>query len=145
MPDRSPTGPGVVLLALAALASGCGGVAAGDTCRSDADCQTSLLCVADPALESARCMRPCDDATRLCDDGSVCTDLAGGRACYPGGPVGYGEPCLRNLDCEAGTVCPDAVRACSQACGEGLSVCLLTEECQADAVVGAFCAPPVGG
>lgn len=88
-------------------------------------------------------MRPCDATTRLCEDGSVCTTFSGGRACYPGGTIGYAEPCTQNLDCEAGTVCPLAVGICSQACAEGLPVCLLTEVCQADDAVGPYCAPPV--
>lgn len=118
---------------------GCGGVGVGAPCVDDLDCQTSLVCIADPALAEASCMRACDDATRICDDGTVCTAFVGGRACYPGGEVGYGEPCQSNLDCESGTVCPDEVRACSQACEGALPVCLLTEQCFPNASVGAYC------
>jgi hypothetical protein len=146
MADRSPRPLRLAVAgALASLAfvGGCGGSGVGTPCRTDADCASSLFCVADPGLSEARCMRPCEAEVRLCDDGSVCMDLAGGRACYPGGSLGYTEPCARNLDCEAGTVCPAAVGACSQACAEGLPVCLLTEVCQADDAVGAFCGPPV--
>jgi hypothetical protein len=147
MADRSPRPLRAVVvaaaLALGVGSIGCGGGGVGAPCRVDAECASSLLCVADPGLPEARCMRPCEPAVRLCDDGSVCMDLAGGRACYPGGTVGYMEPCDRNLDCEAGTVCPAAVRACAQACDEGLSVCLITEVCHADDAVGAICGPAV--
>jgi hypothetical protein len=126
---------------LAVIALGCGGNGSGGVCTTDLDCQTTLVCVADPALDVARCMRPCDEATRLCDDGLVCTPLAGGRACYPGGRIGFGEPCTANLECESGTVCPAAIGRCTQACDHVASVCLVTERCVDDATVGAHCGP----
>lgn len=127
----------VLCLALA----GCGGSGNGAPCTTDLDCQTSFLCVADPALSASRCMRPCDAAVRLCDDGSVCMDLAGGRACYPGGRIGFGEACTANLDCEAGTVCPASAGTCRQACDGSSPVCILTERCVVDDAVGQYCAP----
>ncbi len=120
---------------------GCGGSSNGAACATDLDCQTSLLCVADPQLSGARCMRPCEEGTRLCADGSVCLAFAGGHACYPGGMVGFREPCRRSLDCEAGTVCPDGVRSCAQACEDMAQTCLPTERCIPDDAVGAYCAP----
>lgn len=128
-------------LALACVAMGCGGNSNGEVCVSDLDCQSTFVCVADPLIDEARCMRPCDDATRLCADGSVCVDLAGGRACYPGGSIGFGEPCTTSLECEAGTVCPDAIRECTQACNGTSPVCVVTERCVDDATVGAYCSP----
>ncbi|MBX7192491.1 MAG: hypothetical protein K1X94_10560 [Sandaracinaceae bacterium] len=130
-----------VLACLAASALGCNGNGNGTPCTTDLDCQSSFVCVADPALPSARCMRLCEAGTRLCADGSVCLDLAGGRACFPGGRVGFGEPCTASLDCEAGTVCPDAVRSCQQACGPSLMVCAATQPCVDDATVGPYCTP----
>lgn len=145
MADRSPAGRLVRALGLVALGgaslAGCAAAANGAACATDVDCQSSLVCVADPALSGPRCMRPCEEGTRLCADGSVCLAFAGGRACYPGGAVGFEEPCLRSLDCESGTVCPDAVRSCAQAC-DGISpTCLPTERCLPDDAVGAYCAP----
>lgn len=125
----------------AIVAVGCSANGNGEVCTTDVDCQTTFVCVADPALATARCMRPCDATTRLCDDGAVCLDLAGGRACYPGGRVGFGEPCTASLDCESGTVCPDAIRECTQACDHVSAVCLVTERCVDDATVGPYCTP----
>lgn len=126
-------------LALALV--GCGGSGNGARCATDLDCQTSFVCVADPSLAYARCMRPCAEGVRLCDDGAVCMDLAGGRACYPGGPIAFGEACTVNLDCEAGTVCPSSVGTCAQACDGSSPVCILTERCVADDAVGLYCSP----
>lgn len=126
---------GFTLIGLA----GCGGGSTNVTCAVDLDCQSSLICVADPAFESPRCLPPCEEGTRLCDDGTVCVAFAGGRACYPGGDVGFGEPCSESLECEGGTVCPASLGRCAQACAEGLHVCTLLERCTEDDAVGGYC------
>lgn len=142
--SRSAVGARALLATLGlcfAAMLGCGGSGNNQVCATDLDCQSSFVCVADPALPHARCMRPCEEGTRLCDDGSVCVALAGGRACYPGGDVAFGETCVASLDCEAGTVCPASVGSCVQACDEIARVCLLTERCATGDVVGPFCSP----
>lgn len=127
-----------IVLAGALAVIGCGG-ANNVACTTDLDCQSTFVCVADPALDGARCMRECAEEDRLCDDGSVCTAFAGGRACFPGGSVGVGEACTANLACEAGTVCVPSLRRCLQACDGVSPVCALTEICRDDATVGAYC------
>jgi hypothetical protein len=120
---------------------GCGGSGNGAPCTTDLDCQSSFACIADPALAGARCMRACEAGVRICDDGAVCLDFAGGRACYPGGRIGFGETCSASLDCEAGTVCPASQRECMQACDGTSPVCVLTERCVTGDAVGPYCAP----
>jgi hypothetical protein len=129
---------GLFALGIFALA-GCAGSSNGEACLTDLDCQASFVCVADPGLPRARCMRPCAAGVRLCDDGAVCLELAGGRACYPGGAIGFGEACVRSLDCEAGTVCPLSTGRCMQACDGTLPVCRDTELCVPGEDVGPFC------
>ncbi len=125
-------------LALALAAVGCGGHT-NVVCVTDLDCQSSLICVADPGFAEARCLKPCEASTRLCDDGSVCLDFAGGRACYPGGAVAFGERCARTIECEAGTVCPASLGRCAQACDGVSAICALMERCIDDEEVGLYC------
>lgn len=67
-------------------------------------------------------MEPCDEATRLCDDGSVClASPADGRLCWFGGRTPIHAPCSDPLQCEPGTVCVERMGAlrCEQACRVG--------------------------
>ena len=137
-PALRATGRVLPLLGLVCVA-GCAGSGNGAACLTDLDCQSSFVCVADPRRPRALCMRTCEESVRLCEDGSVCLDLAGGRACYPGGPIGFGEACAESLDCEAGTVCPTSTGRCMQACAATVEVCRDTELCIAGEDVGPFC------
>ncbi len=141
MPERSSRiALSVLTLTLLMMDGACAKSGIGANCSVDADCNTTFVCIA-AGEATGRCMRTCESGTRLCSDGLVCMAFGERNACYLGGRVGYGEACTSNFACEAGTVCPDAERVCSQACGAGLDVCELVQACTDDALVGPYCTP----
>ncbi|AKF08029.1 hypothetical protein [Sandaracinus amylolyticus] len=101
-------------LVIAIVLAACGGVDPGAACSVDGDCGGRMICVVVDEMRSA-CMAPCDDATWVCADGSVClASPSNGRVCWFGGPLPFDAECAAELDCEPGGICQDGV--CTQSC-----------------------------
>jgi hypothetical protein len=121
----------------------------GEPCRRPDACVSGAACVGNESGEQFRCMRICDEAGRVCDDGSICTArLNAPPVCYTLGDVPEGGTCTVNLECTPGSLCfgsePDqyCIRGChplDDACDDGEFCDANDQKGPCRSIVGADC------
>lgn len=91
----------------------------GQSCTGPGQCIDGASCIGTDA-GAYECMAHCDGAWSICEDGSVCTPVAGGAPiCYTGGSTEHGGQCESNLTCGSGLLCvgvPAQTYHCLEAC-----------------------------
>ena len=106
----------------------------GESCTRPDACVEGAACVGDQNGDQFQCMLICDEAGRVCGDGSICTArLNAPPVCYTLGDVPEGQPCTVNLECAPGNLCfgIEPEQYCIQGCHPLDDVCAEGEFCDA--------------
>jgi hypothetical protein len=130
---------------------GCSGAPdVGESCVIEAECPAGTGCFGVDGSGLRLCLLPCDPAsTVLCTDETeggvgVCIDLEEGGACFTGGGVAVGEPCMSTTECELGALCviEGSEGRCRAACDLGSPACAVGTSCQSlGSGIRGYCAP----